>query len=95
MEVREPLKCGGKGHNQKKWKKWKSYMHVYGCVEITTKLGKRRKMEVIGIALSTNPKVVLDLIDLWPLHLTMFRVNRRENIESFMLVSVRLLGLLH
>ena len=71
---------------------------MYGGVEITTKLGKgqkRRKMEVIGIALSTNPKVVLDLIDLWPLHLTMFRVNRRENIESFMLVSVRLLGLLH
>ena len=73
-------------------------MHVYRGVEITTKLGKgqkRRQMEVIGIALSTNPKVVLDLIDLWPLHLTMFRVNRRENIESFMLVSVRLLGLLH
>ena len=71
---------------------------MYGGVEITTKLGKgqkRRKMEVIGIALSTNPKVVLDLIDLWPLHLTMFRVNRRENIESFMLVSMRLLGLLH
>ena len=73
-------------------------MHMYGGVEITKKLGKgqkRRKMEVIGIALSTNPKVVLDLIDLWPLHLTMFRVNRRENIESFMLVSMRLLGLLH
>ena len=76
-----------------------NHMHMYGAVKITTKLGKgqkRRKMEVIGIALSTNPKVVLDLIDLWPLHLTaMFRVNRRENIESFMLVSVRLLGLLH
>ena len=75
-----------------------NHVHVYEGVEITTKLGKgqkRRKMEVIGIALSTNPKVVLDLIDLWPLHLTMFRVNRRENIESFMLVSVRLLGLLH
>ena len=71
---------------------------MYGGVEITTKLGKgqkRRKMEVKGIALSTNPKVVLNLIDLWPLHLTMFRVNRRENIKSFMLVSVRLLGLLH
>ena len=56
---------------------------MYGGVEITKKLGKgqkRRKMEVIGIALSTNPKVVLNLINLWPLHLTMFRVNRRENI---------------
>ena len=75
-----------------------NHVHVYGGVKITTMISKgqkRRKMEVIGTALSTNPKVVLDLIDLWPLHLTMFRVNRRENIESFMLVSVRLLGLLH
>ena len=46
-----------------------NHMHMYGAVKITTKLGKgqkRRKMEVIGTALSTNPKVVLGLIDLWP-----------------------------
>ena len=87
--MREPLKCGGKGQNQKNG----NHRHVYGGVKITTMISKgqkRRKMEFIGISLSTNPKVVLDLINLWPLHLTMFRVNRRENIESFMLVSVRL-----
>ena len=93
--MREPLKCGGKGQNKKKRK---SCAYVWRCgnhYKVRQRAKNEKKMEVIGNALSTNPKVVLDLIDLWPLHLTMFRVNRRENIESFMLVSVRLLGLLH
>ena len=69
MEAKGKIRKNGKNGN---------HVHVYGGVEIPTKLGKgqkRRKMEVIGIALSTNPKVVLDLIDLWPLHFTMFRVR--------------------